>query len=179
MVYGVKEEGEMREIYRSSARVVMMNHHAAGSQFCSSIYHGRYGDGATLSVDIVLPLAHRLHDELQERDLSIVGAPENLWAFKYFHGYYNAMHRKDMLTEEEMNERRVNALERAEQFGALATTDKVHCWSCATTHSDYFEGFKVGSDKIVLCTECRLDYRVLDARKCLQGRRKMIKFMIS
>lgn len=49
-----KKDG--REVLRSEARLVAMTANAAGSGMHSNVYHGRYGDGVTLSLDLVYPL---------------------------------------------------------------------------------------------------------------------------
>jgi hypothetical protein len=45
-----------QEVLRSEARLVAMTGNAAGSGKFSNVFHGRFGDGTTLSFDLVLPL---------------------------------------------------------------------------------------------------------------------------
>ncbi len=45
--------GELLELFRSSADLVIMDKEAAGSGGCSSTFHGRLGAGVTISIDAV------------------------------------------------------------------------------------------------------------------------------
>jgi hypothetical protein len=54
MVYSRKQpSGELVELFRSSADLVVMDREAAGSGGCSSTFHGRPGAGVTISIDAV------------------------------------------------------------------------------------------------------------------------------
>ena len=50
--------GDLRELYRSSADLVIMDQQAAGSGSCSPTFHGRLGAGVSISIDAV-PAAFR------------------------------------------------------------------------------------------------------------------------
>ena len=50
--------GELAELFRSSADLVIMDKEAAGSGGCSTTFHGRLGAGVTISIDAV-PAAFR------------------------------------------------------------------------------------------------------------------------
>jgi hypothetical protein len=54
MVYSRQQpSGELVELLRSSADLVIMDREAAGSGSCSSTFHGRLGSGVTISIDAV------------------------------------------------------------------------------------------------------------------------------
>jgi hypothetical protein len=50
--------GDLAELFRSTAPLVIMDKEAAGSGGCSSTFHGRLGAGVTISIDAV-PAAFR------------------------------------------------------------------------------------------------------------------------
>jgi hypothetical protein len=54
MVYSRQQpSGELAELFRSHADLVIMDKEAAGSGACSTTFHGRLGAGVTISVDAV------------------------------------------------------------------------------------------------------------------------------
>jgi hypothetical protein len=55
MCYRLSAKGGHKELLRLNDRCVGMNQNAAGSACCSNVEHGRFGNGITMSVDIMLP----------------------------------------------------------------------------------------------------------------------------
>jgi hypothetical protein len=54
MVYSRQQpSGELEELFRSCADLVIMDKEAAGSGGCSTTFHGRLGAGVTISIDAV------------------------------------------------------------------------------------------------------------------------------
>jgi hypothetical protein len=50
---GATAYGELAELFRSRADLVIMDREAAGSGGCSSTFHGRLGAGVTISSDAI------------------------------------------------------------------------------------------------------------------------------
>ena len=56
-----KSKNNFSEIFTTTARVIAMNAGAAGSGRKSDIYHGRFGDGVTVQLDLVLKKKSGIH----------------------------------------------------------------------------------------------------------------------
>jgi len=51
---GKPKESDLDEVFRTDAGLVVMDRPSAGSGRCSNVFHGRFGTGLTVSVDLAL-----------------------------------------------------------------------------------------------------------------------------
>ena len=87
-----KRNGESVEIFKTKSRVIAMNAGAAGSGGKNQIYHGRFGDGVTIQLDLIL---NKSHGKIRGKAIRGkakkvgVGGVINTWIKKYVINKYN------------------------------------------------------------------------------------------
>lgn len=167
-------------VFETRARFVAMDANTAGSGRRSNIFHGRFGNGVTASVDLRLPTRRppgagiKMPASESERDIRA-----------FFHGtgiapshQPNSRFHQAKLTIGELHAKVAAAQARAEVARALVTAgdwpmDRRHCWRCGshTTrvskehpkwHSREVDGVE---SAVTFCDDCKCDADGTERRK--------------
>jgi hypothetical protein len=170
-------------LLRSEARVCAMDPNAAGCNGRSNVLHGRFGDGITISLDLILPLAVRIRETVVPRRLG--DGPNSEFIQRWL---YNGV-RVESLTLRSTRilgetERRITteARDRFAPLSALFIANSVqpHCSRCASSDlqgkCSVVEYGSV-SHRRRLCPLCALDYNNLGSRKPAQRKDLLKKFV--
>lgn len=164
MVYSVGEAGD--PVLVTTARYVFMDGPAAGSGLCSGFFHGRVGDGCTVSIDLAMPLPAQNSQQTSRRVKGVTDlrgtAVTRLLGRQVVLEAIDRRPRGEQADQRRMvDQARMDAAcERAAAFDPSTVRGSPHCICCGDGDPAHLSSHRVrhGAQLAVFCQECLLRY---------------------